>query len=400
MTRITALLLALLLVPQISLAQIRDVSASIWTVTGNQVMVRYTFPRELSARLASPGKPSPSIEAIGRYVLSKIGVRRQGAPCAAVDQGYDLGSIDTLYAGPELYSFEILFRCPQAPGPLVVRNDAFFDQSVDHIDVASIRVDDSPAAARLMTGANTTVSMTMGRAPDPTGLSTYMGLGLTHTLARVVGVGAALGLALLIRGRRDIRLLIGGLLLGYLAAAAAAGIGGWIMQPQPGQAFDGFLLLFMGALLAVQRSGRRGSAAVGLAIVVLVATAILVLLRHGDAALCLAAAAVFGAATLYAGREPTVARWNLLIPSMLVGAVDGFWLASTFAPLHAIVSIGGVQLIACNLGALLGILLVISIAAGVRRLARHFARPLRAPILSDLLAASLSGVGVFAMLTL
>lgn len=398
MTRLAAFLASLLLTAPLARAAASDVSASIWRISGDNIVLDYTFPKELGARLATPGRGLASIEMMGRYVLSRVSAQRQGQPCEALDQGYDLGRIDARYAGPGVYSFEILFRCSGKPGLLVLNNNSFFDLSPDQIGLASIHVLDLPPVSRVMTTGNTAVNIQLGQAPEPSWLAAYVSLGLKHTLGTTACACAAFGLLLLIRNRKELVTAVCGLLAGYLIAAWAAGAGGWIYLPPAGQAFGGFTVMFIGALLTARASGCPAAAALGLAIVVGAAAATVAVLGYGSAALCLMGAGIFGALSVPLYREETFVPWLLLVLAMLVALADGLSLPAKFAPLHRVISPAMAALLSYNMGALLGALTIFAAAAGARLLLQPFGRFRRVPLYLDLLTAALAGVGAFSML--
>ena len=398
MKRFAAFVVCLLLVAPFSHAAAGNASASIWRISGDEVVLRYTFPEPLAALLATPGTPSPSVEMIARYVLSRVSVQRQGEACEALDQGYDLGRIDTLYAGPGLFSFEVLFRCRGKAGTLVLRNNTFFERSPGLIDIANIRVTGTAAVFRLITADDTAVSIQAGRAPEPSSPGAYVGLGLRHVLTSIVCLFTASGLLLLLRNRRELVTVGCGLFAGYLIAALAAGAGGWMLQPQPSQVFEGFLVILLGALLTTRTSTHPNVVAAGLATLVGVVAAAVALLGYGTAALCLVGAGIFGTLSVPLYGKEDVARWLLLMLGSVVAAVDGFSLASRLAPLHSIISIGAAQLLAYNMGALLGTLAVFATVAAARAGLRRFAGLSTTPLYTDLLTASFTGLGIFAML--
>ncbi|HTQ36523.1 MAG TPA: hypothetical protein VMH77_05750 [Steroidobacteraceae bacterium] len=398
MRHVAGVMAWLLLAPQISSAAMPAASASTWTISGNDAVFSYTFPRSLATTLATPGAPSPSVEAIAHYVFSRTSARRQAQPCEAVDQGYDLGRIDTRYLGPDLLSFEIFFRCAAGPGPLLLRNDSFFDRSPGQLGIARVRVAGRSPVLRLLTAGHTGIAVGTGPVPaSPAGA--YLWLGCRHVLAGALQLCMAVALMLLIRNRRDLLLLACGLAGGY-AVAAAAGAAGWFLQPAPSQAFRGLLLLFGGALLVTRGSGRPRIAAIGLLLLAGVAAAIAASLGRSDAALCLLGAGVAGALTVpltvtSAGMSP---RWLLPAVGILAGGADGFSFGSLFAPLHAVVSPGMAQLLAFNLGALLGVAAAIAAAAAARGLLlRRFGV---APVSAELVTAALVAAGAFSILAI
>ncbi len=74
---------------------------------------------------------------VSSYLLKNITVRSSVGACPAIDQGYDLGRVDPLAAAPDLYSFEIMYRCADPRG-MTLTNAALFDRA-PHTDFARIQ---------------------------------------------------------------------------------------------------------------------------------------------------------------------------------------------------------------------------------------------------------------------
>lgn len=392
--RLGAALLLLLMAPQVPAAE-RGVGVSTWTVSGGNVGLRYTFPQTMTAALARPGKPSPAVGAVARYVLSRVSVRQQANACDTVDQGYDLGHVDARYAGPAVLSFEIFFRCPHDSGALVLRNDAFIELYPGQTGMAEVWVNGGPRVSRLLAAGGAAINIDAAGTLPPSSLASYVGLGLKQAFSSILYLCMACALLLLVRDRTGLIALIGGLVVGCLAAAMAGG-GGWFLQPEAAHALRGFLLLFAGALLAARHSGRSRAAAAGLMVATGVAAAALGLLGHGAAARGLLGAGIFGAAAVFSRSDEL--PWFMLLPGALIGAVDGFSLATLFSPLAAVFSVGTWHQLACNAGLLLGTLLILAAAGGARLALRRLTPFARAPVCRDLATASLAGVGAFFML--
>ncbi len=396
---IRLLALCLLLVPQLSVAA-GAAGVSRWTITRNTITLRYTFPEGLATRLAPPRSPAPPVETIAAYVLSRASVRQQDTPCPAVDQGYDLGNVDTLYAGPGLKSFEILFRCPRDTGALVLRNAAFFELAAAQIGIADLRLNGGAVVTRVLTAGDTAVRIDAGGTPAPSGAATYCWLGTRHALGTLLCLCTALGLVLLARVPRRLALVAGGLCGGYLLAGLAAGIGGLLLQPQAAQVSAGVLLALIAAQLVARNTARPAIVAAGLVAAVAIATAAAVLLHQGNAALALVGIGVFGVVVITLPGHRTTRDAALLIQAALAGLIDGFALATRFAPLRMVHALHTGQLLAYDTGALLGVLLMSGMVIAVRDLLQRHAPQKHAGLCRDLLAALLAGVGAYSMLTL
>lgn len=396
---IRLVLIALLLGPQLAAAAPAAGAVSTWTVAGRTLTLRYTFPTALAARLVPAGAALPPVEKISQYLLSQVSVQQQGRPCASIDQGYDLGRADALYAGPGLTSFEILFRCPADTGALVLRNDAFFELAPDQIGIAALRVNGSAEVTRVLTRSNPAIAVSATSGLTSNLPATYIGLGMRHASGAALCLGAALGLALLVRDRRGLARAAGALGLGYLVASIAAAAGGLLLEPQAAQAAGGALIALLAAQLTARISNRPGLTAVGLSAAAAIAAIVALLQGQGEAALALFGTGIFGAAVLGLPKDSGFGEVRVLVPAAIIGVIDGFALATRFAPLRSLYAPGTGSLLAYNLGALLSLALLLTAAAGIRsrlqlRVFTHSA------LGHDLLVALLAGVGTWSMLAL
>ncbi len=391
--------MALALLPRVSMAEEQLVSSEYWVIAGNAVTLRYTFPREVATHLNKPGMPIASIATIGRYVLERTSVRQDAAACAAVDQGYDLGLVDPLYAGPALYSFEILFHCPQASGSLTLRSNALFDLDRRHIGLADIRVGSAAPVSRLVSGAHRETQVAGGTRAEASAPGAYMVLGAGHLFTRLVHWCTVCGLFLLARSRRDWAMLAAGISGGYLIAALLSGFDGWVLQEGPAEAWDGFLILLVAAFFTARGMGSSRAAAIALAVIAAITAAIAALRGETGIAIMLAGAGLSGVCVIgfWNEFESRPLRW--VLPAGIFGLMDGFHLASAFAPLHGVVAVTAMHVGAFNVGATLAALVMFGVAFVVRAAALRYARFLARPFFGDLLTAALAATGVFCVLT-
>ena len=94
-----------------ALAQERSVSYSTWIIAGNMVTLRYLLPVTVAQRLMGVEVPVLTTEKLEEYLLQHQTVASVSGDCPAIDQGFDLGRVDPLAVGPDLYGFEIFYRC-------------------------------------------------------------------------------------------------------------------------------------------------------------------------------------------------------------------------------------------------------------------------------------------------
>lgn len=395
---LAAALLALLLAPHLGRAAERIVSSAAWRTSGNEVGLRVLFPRSTALVLRQPGQPVPATEAVERYVFKRVHVQEGQVPCSPIDLGYDLGRIDPLYFGPDLFAFEIIFRCPHGTGTLTLRNDALFDLPVPHIGLASIRLNNAPTVTRLLTPGSHTLQIIGGHPPAPSSAGAYAWLGAQHLFTDGLDLCAVCGLLITVRRRSELESLALGLLGGYLAAALAAGAGRFILGAPGAQAWEGAFVLFTAALLIGRTPSHLSRAALGLALTAGVAALVALLRGHGDVALTLVGAGAFGACLLTLWRTPGVAAARWALPALALGAVDGFTLPSELAPVRALAQVSTPDILAFNLGSVAAALVLFAGVAILRWLLERHASILKAPVMGDLLAASLAGLGAFYVL--
>lgn len=384
-----AILLTLLSARPVLAAEVL-VSASSWNVTGQDIALRLIFPKSAAQLLTQPGKPVPATEAVARYVLQRVHVEQDHVSCPTVDQGYDLGHIDPLFVGPGLFGFDILFHCPRPAGLLTLHNDALFDLPVTRIDAARIRLGSS-SMSRLLSGERT-LRIANGRLPAGSSAGTVFGLGWQHVLSSLVHLCTICGLFLCVRRRKELTFLALGVLAGYLLAALAAT--GWVIQPAPARAWDGFLVLLTAALL-MGRTGEHRKPALGLGLAAGSAAAVAALRGQGDVALTLLGAGTFGFCLLWRAPWSHPAAWA--VPAVALAGVDGFSLSSDLAPLGSAVSMHTPDILAFNIGAIAAVLTLFAATAAARRLLQR-ASFMKTAVLGDLLTASLAAVGAFHVL--
>ena len=105
-------------------AEQRSISHSVWSIAQDRVTLKYVMPVVESTQLAH-GALLPSAEQAASEVLARVAVRASGSACIAIDQGYDIGRINTLAVGAGLYGFEIIFQCPERRGFYALQRRVF-----------------------------------------------------------------------------------------------------------------------------------------------------------------------------------------------------------------------------------------------------------------------------------
>ena len=260
MSRIVAVLglLCLLAAAKPAGAETRSVSHSLWVVSDTAVMLRYTLPVTTAAHLARPGWPLPSTATVARYVLDHMSVNSTGGVCAPIDQGYDIGFIDALSVGSDVYSFEIIFQCAHS-GELVLQDGALFDRVPQHIDFAVVQLQGGKSFAQLISSSNREIRLRADRAANASGLDRFAQLGFMHLFDSLDRVCFLLGVLLIARRRREFLYIGLGLALGYATAAAVAASGAIAARVNYIDAWIGFMVVIVAALISRARPHARGA---------------------------------------------------------------------------------------------------------------------------------------------
>ena len=299
-----------------------NVSYSVWTVSGSSVLLKFLLPTPVAQSLSGVEVPLLTTRKLGDYVLQHVAVEAAGRDCPAVDQGYDLGKVDPLAVGADLYGFEILFRCPGTTG-LVLHNHAVFARAPGHVNFARIERD-GRAVEQIFTAGRERLPVDM----HPAGFGSYVRLGITHlTIDRLCFL---LGSLLLIRSRREAALAFAALIAGYAVSLAVAAPGWIVPRPLLLGAFMGFMVALLAALIISRELQRPRIATIGCP-ALLAALALITALTHAP----WTALALLGGA-LFAGSLLRASAWleqSWLLPLTVVGFLDGFALPAALAPL-------------------------------------------------------------------
>jgi len=380
-----------------AVAQERSVSYSTWIVAGNMVTLRYLLPVSVAQRLMGVEVPVLTTNKLEDYLLQHQTVGSAAGECPAIDQGFDLGRVDPLAVGPDLYGFEIFYRCKDSH-QLRLRNTALFDAAPGHVDFARIQMN-GQIVAQLFTARHQVLALPDDRAVSPTAFAAYLRLGLAHVLTTADRWVFLLGALLLVRRRLDVGYLIAAVASGYLMSVLVVSTG-WVLPRMPRmEAFMGLLVAVLGATI-MQRElpWHPGLRLRGPAVVLLLV--LLVALVRAPAA----APAVLGGGALAAGFlsfSHRLAGQRILWPCLvaLFTFLDGFALPAVLGPAQLPQWTRIRMLTGFDLGATLVAMLLSALVIGAWLLVQ--ARRVIAPraILNDVCAASLCGLGSFWLLT-
>jgi hypothetical protein len=369
-------------------AATRSISHSDWLIARDQVTLRIAFPVGEAKYTQRSGEPPPSNEKLAAYVLSHVAVQAQGLLCEPIDQGYDIGHINTLAVGEGLYGFEIIFHCPGSFRP-TLKNAFLFEHMPQHVDYARIEVDGS-SSTQVFTAARQQIDL--ADTPVAAGVGVYLGLGATHIAHDFERLCFFLGLMLLARNRRDWFIAALGLTAGYVLSSLLP-----LMPLVPATASFESALGLLVMLCAVQWISQRVIQTWRLALALATVLGLLsaaVWSLNVDAGWLLLGSAIFSSCfALVAGRRADLFAWVL---PLLFGAVDGTVLWGDYSRLHLRSELSLSTLLTFNAGSLLlelGIMAALSGAAiGWSRVRKSRAFE---GIAAEAAVTALAGLGAF-----
>jgi hypothetical protein len=380
-----------------ALAQERSVSYSTWIVSGNMITLRFVLPVTEAQRLTGTDASLLTISRLEDYLLQNLTVQSAGGQCPAIDQGFDLGRVDPLAVGSDLYGFEIFYRCTD-PRHLVLRNNALFGQTPAHVNFARIQLR-GQSVEQLFTAQHQELALPDERALPAAGLGAYLRLGFTHVMRSADRWCFLLGMLLFVRRPREAGYLVLALAGGYLLALLLSTAGWVVPRPAPIEAFMGFLVALLGTAITQREARDTQVTAVGWPGLLLVLVLAIALLRAplaiwallGGAAIALG---FFVLSRLSADKPPL---WPGL--GVLFAFLDGFVLPAVLPPAQLPQWLQVRMLIGFDLGAVLFDAALIVLVVGAWQLvrARRFSLPQAA--INDVCAAGLSGLGTFWLIT-
>jgi hypothetical protein len=376
-----------------ALADIRSFSYSIWDVLGSTVHVRFVMPSAEARDIVAPGLPAPALEGVKKYVGEHLAVDAAGVACRPVDQGEEVGPINTLSLTPGWYRFEIIFQCVSAKD-IVLRNTAFFDRTLEHVDFARVQVDGGGFVERLFTAGDERIQAAPSDGIFGDGaILRYLRIGFKHVLQSLDRLSFVFGLILLASRLRHFGLIGGGLALGYLASVIIWLTG--IITPRMGliEALMAFMTVFIAAQIAVLMSGRSKvvAAAVGLGMLIIVMSASTL---DGWARLLLLGFGLFAACYLLVCDRIVDRALFWLLPTSLFALMDGFGLPAAVFGLNVPGRQLAPMLIGFDAGALLADALILTAVAAAVALLMRTRLAVPRPIVVDLGTAALATLGI------
>lgn len=374
-----------------ALAANRSVSYSTWVVSGNLVTMRLVLPVSEARRLVGVAVPVLTTDRLKDYVLEHVTVSSAGGDCPAIDQGYDLGKVDPLAVGPDLYGFEVLFRCTD-PRQMVLRDTVLFAIQSEHLNFARIRTH-GRVVEQLFTAGRQQLALPDADAPPAAGFSTYLRIGLQHVLGSPDCWCMLLGALLLVRRWRDVGGITLALAAGYLVALGLLASGWVLPRLSAVEAFMGLLIGLLGAVLALRDRPYRMVGIVGWAGLLALLALVAPFMRAAWAVpLLLGAACVFAGVMRVADQSAQVYWWVLI---GLFALLDAVGMAAVLPPAQLPQRSVLQVLLGFDGGAWLFESMILAASAGVLLLKRAQRMVGLRGLLDELAAASLSGLGTF-----
>lgn len=374
-----------------------NVSYSIWTVTGGEVVLRFLVPAwEADAALGR----APFLitqQRLGNYLLEHTAVTASGRMCLPEDQGYDLGRVDPVSVGAKLYGFEIFFRCPIATG-LVLTDSALFDRLPGHVNFARVAVN-GRFRQELFSAGKAQLHLPDAGTLRPAAIGRYVSLGLRYVFQHLDWICFLVGFVTLLAVGRDPLWLAAGLAIGLLLSMVAA-LCGCVAPRSPAllEAFVGFLVTLPVARHVGMSMERRGLAVCAAMAVLFVLSVAALFLHRSEAAILLAGAGpLAGGMLALAGGRLERLVW-LLGPATLFGLIEGFALAQALQPLRLTPADRLPMLSGFDLGVLLSEVAVLLCAAGLSGGLRQKGSVWQVAVATDIVAAIVGGLGIHQLL--
>ncbi len=380
-----------------ALAQDRGVSYSTWIISGNMVTLRFLLPVTEAQRLMGVEVPVLTMSKLEDYLLQHQTVQSAGGDCPAIDQGFDLGRVDPLAVGPDLYGFELFYRCTD-PRQLLLRDTALFGRAPKHVDFARIQMR-GQSITRLFTAQHQELAIPDDHALSASGIASYLRLGVLHVLTNADRWIFLLGALLLVRRRQDVGYLILAMASGYLCSLLLAS-SGWVLPRMPRmEAFMGLLLALLAAVMSqrVMHSGRGPTRRWPLVLVL--GVLLVALLRAPAAGYALAGGAALSAGFLILSRG-FEGRW-IVWPGLvaLFTFLDGFALPAVLGPAQLPQRTQTWMVLGFDLGAVLIAVLLLGLVIAAWRVFQRLRFAVSRAVIDDCCSASLYGLGAFWLLT-
>ena len=374
-------------------AHTRSQSFSSWYIDDDHVRMTFSVEAREVTRLPLIEGAIPELDQLlVTHLRSRIRAMAGEMPCA------HSADLRVLPARDGYVRVEWQFQCPPEAA-LTIVNDAFFEVAPSHVHYARVKQGTDLPVEYLFTDAQRAITISREaegeRGTTGAGFVSYVGLGTKHILAGIDHVAFLVTLLLLCRRPREVFFMVTGFTLGHSATLGLAVLG--IVEPNVPviEALIGYTIALVAAEnIAVEAGAGRAFALVGGGMLAGVGVLSLFLPVGLSAGVWLGLA-VF--TWCYLSLSATRAQAAALRPILTIvfGLIHGLGFA------NVLMDIGLPQgrllpaLLGFNVGVELGQL---GIVAGLWCCALFAARwisTLRRGALSDVVSATLCGVGVF-----
>lgn len=333
-----------------ALAETRSIAYATWNVADGNVRVLYSVPTRELTNLAAPGSPVLTTKQVADYVLSHLAVSRQGKMCPVVDQGEEIGKINTLALIPGYLRFEIVFQCRDNSG-LTLSDTAFADRTQDHFDFARVQVNDGGFFQHVFTASEPRLNLSDspggGRSDS---VLRYAMFGLSHVFRSLDGLCLVLALLFIARRRQDYLIALGALFAGYALAAALSPFD--LIAPRFGTVHG--LLILVAAVTGISLSlpdPRKATVVLGSGALVLAAPALA--LQGFTAAYAVLGMMLVGISSLFNPRFESRRAAFIAMIGFVFAFLDGFVLTTDLGYLSLPGSQLALMVSGFNLGAFL-----------------------------------------------
>ncbi len=410
---ISSLITWVLLFPGTSSAHIRNESFSKWRFEttseagfeSERVYVSVTMKIKTARRMNWNIRSGNSFKQVFlNHTVNNMALIGDGSPCPVSGEPKIFFSPEAGYIRAEWQ-----VRCP--PGrALTIENNAYFENGPNHIHIARIAIENEPIVEKLFTSRErhweirSKSGIRAGNKPArPAGSSlfSYWIIGLEHIISGFDHLAFLLGLMLLCRRAHEMIILVTGFTLGHTMTLGLGALNVITPDSASVEALIGFTI----ALVAIENIGERTGTnhymglVTGLAGLAFTVTGAFIL-KAGPQPLTMAGITLFSAC--YLGLISRIGEKKIKLRpavTVLFGLIHGFGFAGSLKEIGLPADRFFSALFGFNLGVESGQLIIVFLlwltAITSVRLLPMLQQRLRQRLLSDIISASLCGLGVF-----
>jgi len=389
MQRLLALLLLALAWVSPAAAHTRSESHSSWLIDGPVVHATFSVSDVEAKRVTRDGS-RPTDPQLLAYLTPRLSVTSEGKACRTS------APPRPLTAAPGYRRFEFQFICDSAAKMRLI-DKAFFDLVSTHINFAQVQRANGDYVEQLITADDTGLDLASAEGNDleSAGIFRFIGMGIMHIFTGIDHMSFLLGLVLISRNLRDLVFVVTGFTIGHSLTLALAVTG--IIRPHAEfiDALVALTILLIGAENLVVATHRPGTVALGVAIPLLMMTALRLSGIGLLPPLLLAGGALFAANYLMISGHLRDAGRIRLVVTLVFGLIHGFGFAADLLesrlPTRKLAEI----LVGFNLGVEAGQLTIVLLLTGAVMLLRRAHLTLSRAITVDVVSAGLIAIGTY-----